>query len=389
MKKVLALIVLASMVFGLSAFSCSSTELTSAKLYIQQKNLDRALEVLQQEVQKNPKSDEGFYLLGYVYGEKGDFDKMLESYDKSLKISNKFEKEIDNSKTFYWANNFNRGVAQFNRAGKVSTADSASMFFDKAITSFTTAIKCQPDSIATYDNLVYAYLSRGDYDLAIPVLEDLLKIKKSADAYSRLGEIYYTKAVGKMNDFATNGNKEDSLAAMADYDKAIKVLEEGKKEYPDDDNINVYLFNSYIGANKIDVAMTAAKELVKKDPENKQNHYNLGSLYLNANDYENAEKEFLEALKIDPEYISAVYNIALTYIKWGQKLRMATEEAESADDSYKGKFESALPYIEQYLQTEEGSKEPAIWEILGKIYANLGNTEKSTEAFNKADELRK
>ena len=110
---------------------------------------------------------------------------------------------------------------------------------------------------------------------------------------------------------------------------------------------------------------------------------------MNANDYANAEKEFLEALKIDPEYVSAVYNIALTYIKWGQELRMKAEEEETNDESYKEKFKSALPYIEKYLQTEEGSKEPAIWEILGKIYANLGNTEKSTEAFNKADELRK
>lgn len=389
MKKVFAFLAIASMIFGLSAFSCSSTELTSAKLYIQQKNFDHALEVLLQEVQKNPKSDEGYYLLGYVYGEKGDFEKMLSNFDKSLQISNKFKKEIDNSKTFHWANNFNQGVAQFNRAGKVSSADSANMFFDKAISSFTTAIKCQPDSVASYNNLVYAYLSRGDYDSAVPVLEDLLKIEKSADAYSRLGEIYYTQAVGKMNDFTASGNKEDSVAAMADYEKAIEVLEKGKKEFPDDDNINVYLFNSYIGANKIDVAMSAAKELVKKNPESKQNHYNLGSLYLNAEDYENAEKEFLEALKIDPEYISSVYNIALTYIKWGQKLRMEAEEAESNDESYKGKFESALPYIEKYLQTEEGSKEPAIWEILGKIYANLGNTEKSTEAFNKADELRK
>ncbi len=389
MKKLLALIVLASMVFGLSAFSCSSTELTSAKLYIQQKNLNRAKEVLLKEVQKNPKSDEGYYLLGYVYGEQGDYEKMLDSFEKSLKISDKFKKEIDNSKTFHWANNFNQGVAQFNRAGKVSTVDSANMFFDKAISSFQIAIKCQPDSAATYNNLVYAYLSRGDYDAAVPVLENLLKIEKSADAYSRLGEIFYTQAAGKMDEFATSGNKEDSLAAINYYDKAINILEEGKTEFPDDDNISVYLFNSYIGANKLDIALKEAKALVEKNPESKQNHYNLGSLYLNDNDYENAEKEFLAALKIDPDYINAVYNLALTYIKWGQKMRMDAEEAESNDDSYKEKFENALPYIEQYLQTEEGAKEPAIWEILGKIYANLGNTEKSTEAFNKADELRK
>ena len=67
MKKLIALFAIFSMVFGLIAFQCSSTELTSAKLYIQQKNFDRALDVLQKEVEKNPQSDEGFYLLGYIH----------------------------------------------------------------------------------------------------------------------------------------------------------------------------------------------------------------------------------------------------------------------------------------------------------------------------------
>jgi hypothetical protein len=61
-----------ALLFGITfmGFQCSSTELTSARLYIQQKNFDRALEVLQDEVTKNPKSDEGYYLMGYVFGEK-------------------------------------------------------------------------------------------------------------------------------------------------------------------------------------------------------------------------------------------------------------------------------------------------------------------------------
>ena len=75
-------------------FQCSSTELTSARLYIQQKNFDRALEVLQDEVTKNPKSDEGYFLLGHVYGETGEMENMIDAYDKSMGISNKFSKEI-------------------------------------------------------------------------------------------------------------------------------------------------------------------------------------------------------------------------------------------------------------------------------------------------------
>ena len=102
MKKALSILVLISMAIGLSAFACASTELTSAKLYVQQKNYDKAIEALEKEVAKNPKSDEGYYLLGYVNGEEGNLDAMVENFDKSLAISNKFDKNISDYNQFQW-----------------------------------------------------------------------------------------------------------------------------------------------------------------------------------------------------------------------------------------------------------------------------------------------
>ena len=377
------------MVLGLSAFSCASTEITSAKLYIQQKNLVKAEKVLLKEIKNNPQSDEGYYLLGYVYGEKKDISKMLKNYDKSLAISKKFSKEINNAKKFHWANSFNRGVAYFNRASKAGTKDSVSMFFDKAISAFNNAIQCEPDSFDTYNNLAYAYLNKGMYDKAIAPLEKLIKVKKSADAYGRLGEIYYTKAANQMIAFRNDGNVADSVAAMKNYDKAIAVLEEGHKVFPADDNINNYLFNSYIGAHKEGVAMNQAKELVKNHPDSKSNHYNLGSLLLQNKEFAQAEKQFLAALKIDPDYTNAIYNIAITYVKWGGQIRAEDETAGNNSSNYKEKFEKALPYLEHYVTTNAGANDPVIWELLGKVYANLGKTEKSKAAFSKADALRK
>ena len=57
---VIAFLMLSMLFVG---YQCGSTEITSAKLYIQQKNYDKAIEVLQKEITKNPKSDEGYYLL--------------------------------------------------------------------------------------------------------------------------------------------------------------------------------------------------------------------------------------------------------------------------------------------------------------------------------------
>ncbi|MBK7866052.1 MAG: hypothetical protein IPJ75_03130 [Ignavibacteriales bacterium] len=75
-----------------SGYQCSSAELSSAKLYIQQKNWDKAIESLNKEVAKNPKSDEGYYLLGLVSKEKDEIKAMVENFDKSTQISSKFKK---------------------------------------------------------------------------------------------------------------------------------------------------------------------------------------------------------------------------------------------------------------------------------------------------------
>jgi Flp pilus assembly protein TadD len=50
------------------------------------------------------------------------------------------------------------------------------------------------------------------------------------------------------------------------------------------------------------------------------------------------------------------------------------------------KFRQALPYLERL--TELDPNDVFIWDLIGKIYANLGDVEKAEAAFKKADELR-
>src|SRR5512135_1119830 len=98
----IVIVLLAGLAFA--GFQCSSTEMTSAKLYIQQKNYDKALDALQKEIAKNPKSAEGYYYLGYVYGEKDQYGDMIDAFNKSLAISNEFKSQIDDQNKYFWAN---------------------------------------------------------------------------------------------------------------------------------------------------------------------------------------------------------------------------------------------------------------------------------------------
>lgn len=371
-----------------SGFQCSSTELTSAKLYIQQKNYDKAIDALQKDVQKNPKSDEGYYLLGVVLGEKERYTEMIDAYSKSLSISNKFSDNIGASKKYFWANLFNRGVDYYKKGTKTADKDSVKLLFDKSKDAFNSAIQIEPDSADTYKNLAFVYMSAQEYDQAISPLEKLIEKVQALDGYKFLSEIYYSKGVENKNKYDNSKVKSDSIEAMRYFDKAISVGEEGRKKYPDDSDLLVTLSNSYIGANKIETALEVFRTGVEKDPNNQYYRYNYGVLLLGKNDFAGAEVQFKKALEIDPEYYNASYNLAVTYVKWGAMInKIADEKGDLKNKEYKEKYQKALPYLEKIVQNKKD--DVAMWELLGKVYSVLGMQDDALNAFKKADELRK
>jgi len=377
----------------LTGFQCSSTEITSAKLYIQQKNWDKAIDVLNKEVTKNPKSDEGFYLLGSVYAEKENMDKMIESYDKSLAVSKKFEKEVANQRKFHWANFFNKGVGYFNRATQQANPDSQAMMNTRSVNAFETAIKLEPDSLNAYQNLAFVYMNMQKYDEAIPNFMKLIEKIKSPDAYKFVGQIYYNKGVALKNKYESDKVAADSVAAMDNFNKAISILEEGRKVSPNDSDILLYLSNSYIAANKVEIAIDAFKSGVEAEPGNKFYRYNYGVLLLGNLQFEAAEEQFKKAVELDPNYQNAIYNLAVTYVKWGAKIAKDYELANKGNKDAKEetlskeKYKAALPYLESYVQKKNDDAQ--IWELLGKVYTVMGMPSDASNAFKKADEIRK
>ena len=387
MRKTNYLVVLAlftALIF--SGFQCSSTELTSAKLYIQQKNYDKALNTLNKEVVKNPKSDEGWYLLGNVYGELGKFDSLIIAYDKSLAVSKKYENEINQSKMYYWANSFNAGVSYFQRGNKATDKDSVKIFYDKSIDAFTTGTKLEPDSADTFKNLAFVYMSAGKNEEAIEPLKKLVQLNNELDGYKYLGQIYYTLGTMSKSAYSTSKDIKDSLAANKYFNDAVDILEKGTKLYPNDSDLLKTLSASYVDVGKSDIALNSFKTLVDKEPDNKVYRYNYGVLLLGNGDYEMAVQEFQKAIDLDSTYTNAIYNLGITYVKWGSEMNKKSLETEEYSDAYKEKFKAALPYLEKVTATEKSDAEA--WELLGKVYSVLGMQDKAIDAFNHADQLR-
>ena len=376
LKRTIAISVLA-VYLALTAFQCASTEMTTAKLYIQQKNPDKALEALEKEVAKNPKNDEAYFLMGNIYGEKAEYEKMLEAYDKSLAISKKFEANINNNKYKFWADNYQKGAAYFNLGIKANDQDTAKIFYNKALEAFNTAIKILPDTPSAYQSAAYVYLNLGQIDKSVEPLETVYKRQpKNLQVIKILGEVYLAIA-----EKVENNDEKNKI-----YEKALSMLHEAKKNFPNDQEILIELSNVYIQANRVNEALEIFAENVKLDPNNKSFRYNYGVVLLNAKKYAEAEEQFKKALEIDPEFINATYNLAVTYIKWAAEIREKAETEQKKDDTYKEKYAAAEPLLKKYL--EKNPKNPELWNLLGKIYANLGRNQESMEAFKKADELR-
>jgi tetratricopeptide (TPR) repeat protein len=364
--------------FTFMGFQCGSSELTSAKLYIQQKNYDKALEALQAEIQKNPMDGEAYYLLGYVDGEKGKYSDMMDAFNKSLSISKDFENDINSSRVYYWANLFNSGVKEYQNGVNTQDKDSSKIYLNKAGESFESAIIIEPDSVDTYKNLAFVYMNTGDYDKAEKPLKMVIDKEHSLDGYRYLGEILYQKGVKQ--------RETDSVAAMETFNQDIKILEEGRKYYPNNQDILLTLSNSYIAANKLDIAMDVFKAGVASDPNNKYYRYDYGVLLLGAEQFEQAETQFKKAIEIDSNYENALYNLGVTYIKWGTAINKAAEEKGDSTSTYKEKYQMALPYMEKVAQMKSG--DASVWELLGRVYTVLGMNDDAKNAFAKADSLR-
>ncbi|MCX8010167.1 MAG: tetratricopeptide repeat protein, partial [Ignavibacteria bacterium] len=373
MRKMQILIVSAFLVsLILSGYQCSSTELTSARLYIQQKNLERAEEVLKKEVTKNPNSEEGWYLLGYINREKKNWKEMLECYQKALAIDKKHEKEINAEIKAAWAENFNAGVIYFNQANKIreTNKDSSEIFMNLAIKSFNNSILLQPDSADNYKNLSYCYLTKDDVNGAISPLQEWIRKSHQLEPYQILGGIIYGKAEQSWRKYTESKSPQDSIEAMKKYQESIDLLSEGVKYHPTNLELNSLMFNSYVMMGRKDQALKKAEEAVQKNPNDKSANYNYGTLLLEIKDYANAVKHFEKALEVDPDYENAIYNLAAAYINWGVKVREEEEEAQAKERTHKKYFEWALPYLEKLTQINPS--EPKNWERLGQVYGNLG-----------------
>ncbi|MFH0733542.1 MAG: tetratricopeptide repeat protein [bacterium] len=369
------------------AAKCNPPKIESALVALGRQDYTEAERKLQEHLQQDPNNEYAYFLLGEVSRSKGDISKMVEYYDKASALGTEHSKEIYANRLVTWGTKFNDAVNNYyNKGIKMESPDSAKMYFMKAAEMLQTAVLCEPDSAETYNVLSASLMNAGEYEQATAVLEKLNTIRPIASTYVRLGTLYFRKGIESMSTFENSKNLKDSVAAMEYYNKTIAVLEVGKSKFPEEGEIFTILADAYIKANRENEASASLELLVKKDPTNKYYKFTYGVLLLRNGKHEESVAQLQAASDIDPEFKEAVYYLGRAYVNWGVTMREKAEAENKENTDYIEKFKLAVPQLEKSAIFSPEDAE--LWELLGKVYANLGMEKESINAFEKADKLR-
>jgi len=214
------------------------------------------------------------------------------AYEKGAKTE-EVDKALQGIANYYYNDAFN-----FYTFGDMAKA---SDLFKGAADVSMTAPCSAPNLDATY-NTAFTALAAKNYDRALE---------------------YYNKCLA--NGYYSEGNIYASLSECAlhaqDTLKAKNYLAEGLTAFPDNPSILTNLINLYLATNEDPAKIVELLDEAKKQmPDNPSLYYVEGNIYTGIKDYDKALAAYAKGNEVDPNYDMAYYGAATTYLKIGEDL---------------------------------------------------------------------
>ncbi|MBN1996452.1 tetratricopeptide repeat protein [candidate division KSB1 bacterium] len=342
---------------------CQSKEVTSAKVYIQQDNWDKAIEQLEMAVEMYPNDAEAHYLLGEGYATRGEWEKMNDMFEKSAAINMTFRPQIKNTRDKFWVTNFNSGVNRIN-GGDIAGA----------IRQFKTCVRIDPKRIDAYRNLAVTYLQADSLEQAKKTRFQILSIdEKHVESIHALANIFFQ---------------------LKEYNQVVELEQKALKINPDDGDAvaNIALAYDYLGEK--DKAIDQYVQALEKNPDDKDLIFNLARLNYMNNHYDEAIKLFNKIIEANPDDYDANLNVGNAYLSMGDNKRKTLVDKENNGEKVEQTerdeliefYNKAIPYLEKAVEIK--GDDSNVWNNLGVAYVNVGDAEKGKAAFDKAEELR-
>jgi tetratricopeptide (TPR) repeat protein len=181
--------------------------------------------------------------------------------------------------------------------------------FDEAAIQYRNALQKDNGHIPSYLGLARTAHQLGDYQNAIGLYRQVLKLDGSnIEARLRLGDYMVAAAIRNSEVFKQAQQMAEEVLKMDDKNVEARVL----------------LASAYSGQREFDKALAELEEAIALDPANLNALLNLGAVQLNKNDPVKAEAAFREALQRHPDSAQAYLSAAAFY---GTINKMAEAEA--------------------------------------------------------------
>lgn len=363
MKKILFVVILS--IIGSGAFAQNS-ELMKAEMNLKKNILDKAKEHIDLAAQHDKTKDKSkmFLLRGRIYQaiflDSGKWQNIAQNPESVVVESFNQYKEKEGKKgaaksdsliNNFYAHSLNKGAKAYEK----NDFKSAQRYFKAGASMIPT------DTLALY-YLGVASQQAQDYNTAKEAYTKMLQLgSKNKDLYSNL--IYIARNVDK------------------NEDKALEVVREARKAFPNDQNYAQEELNILITTGKLDEAKKGLEEAISKEPNNPTYYYNLGFLYDQAKDAAKATEYYKKALEINPDYFEANFNLGVLHYNKAAEILKEVNAMDLKTYNKSGKtkeaegvalLKEALPYFEKAHAAN--TEDMAVVETLQTIYSRLNRT---------------
>ena len=285
-------------------WGCPSEEYTSAKLYLQQNDLEKAEEFLVKAMAIEVDNPEIPFQLGHhIYGKDGRWAEMNDVYNKALEIDPNrkilegvtVQEMVDISRYGYWSDVYNKGVKVYNSSKGMDDQERKAIIRD-AVDEFQTALIIKDDESLNYTMLATCHFDLGEGEKSTELIAKAVELApEDYNANMAAGQI-----------FARNDQPANALPYLR---KAVELD-------PSNGAAIRNLAQTYYDLGNTAESIATYEKAIKTTLDTKAKadlHFNLGVLYNQVEDFDQAEDNFLFALDLNPEDVEAIIGMAQTF----------------------------------------------------------------------------
>jgi len=302
--------------------SCQSPEVTSAKVYFQQNNIEAAEEQLLIALGKEPMNPEVPFLLAVqVYMQRKELIEAKKYLEKVIEIDPNYTYpggiSAEDQLKRLWAEIHSQGANKFNDAIKAILPIDKDSLLTEATEKFLLALEIRDDEVSSYNALIKCYYMLNDTANLVKTSEKVVDMGLFDEDIS----LYYVqilfdqgqkdKALATLDDVLTDHHESvklqelriQFLAQLGRLEEAREIARKLAEDYPNDVDIMYLLAQIYYKLGDFESAQYQFKKVLIESPDDIQVLQSIANSAFQAEDWIMAEDYARQMIDLDPEFV--------------------------------------------------------------------------------------